>query len=210
MSAETPPRHRLVLVHWERQPQTNRHKPCLQGTNDSEGLHRGCSLNMFRKPKAIFRRSVVEPDETFSTRSTGCRSCSGTRAEGRRKPTQLVTAMCDAFNEGGPRPRPSHLYIVRHVHGRRRSGHSPQHVSARRCHVSDHRAGPRGASQLWVAHGLLRRPPVGAPKRSHSARSTCTTWSSRNATFPLRSSSDCTPTWSGSTSTSSAATSTWL
>ena len=49
--------------------------------------------------------------------------------------------MCDAFNEGGPRPRPSHLYIVRHVHGRRRSGHSPQqgHVSARRCHVSDHR-----------------------------------------------------------------------
>ena len=47
------------------------------------------------------------------------------------------------------------------------------------------------ASQHWLSVDSCADHQLAPPKRSRSARSTCTTWSPRNATLPLRSSSDC-------------------
>ena len=113
---------------------------------------------------------------TFSTRSTGCRSCSGTRAEGAVSPRSWSR----------PCATPSMRYCCRrpattsvtslHCSTRARTAKVWPFSSTRTrfcqtlsCVRSSRspRAGPRGASQLWLSAVSCADPPVGAPKRSH-------------------------------------------
>ena len=83
---------------------------------------------------------------------------------------------------GGPRPCPTHLGPVQRS-TRTRSCQTQSSTQSSRIP----RAGPRWALQPLSSAGTNADPQLVLPKRSRSAWSTCTTWSPRNETPPLRS-----------------------
>ena len=114
----------------------------------------------------------------------------------RRQPTQLVTAMCGAFNAVQLQEAADHVphFPISSTHTR--TGTTWPSCSTRTRSfrtrsstrsVKNQQARPHGASRPWWSEGTYAGLQLEPPRRSPCARSTCTTWLPRSATQPPRS-----------------------
>ena len=112
----------------------------------------------------------------------------------RRQPTQLVTAMCGAFNVVLLQEAADHVpHVSDQFNTYTRTGTTWPSCSTRTRSfrtrsstrsVKNQQARPHGVSRPWWSEGTYAGHQLEPPRRSPCARSTCTTWLPRSATQP--------------------------